>query len=648
LFRTAFEAAPFGMCLTGPDGRFWQANAALSQMLGYSQQELLTGAWQAITHPEDLERSREAAVQLKKCPAESAEFEKRYLHKSGSIIWARLKISAVTNNRREVCHYITHIEDITERKLAADELLKAKEAAEAASHAKSEFLANMSHEIRTPMNGIIGMTELALDTELSAGQREYLTTVRASAESLLTIINDILDFSKIEAGKFTMESAAFDLEEILQEVVQVMAVPAHEKELELLFENRAKLPAVVLGDPGRLRQIVVNLLGNAIKFTTSGEVTLAIVDASESDQNITVHLTVSDTGIGIAREWQERIFDAFVQADGSNTRRHNGTGLGLSICSRLAGLMGGRMWLESEPGEGSTFHVTVRLNVPPASDQATRAAAPELLRGTNVLVIDSNGTTRRILAQVLLRWEARPILADSAAMTRDILHQFTESGEHFHLILLDAHMADVEWLARDIGQSPAGAAPQIVMINSLDVGTLAAEAQASGRYVVKPVTRTNLAAAILNVMGEAHRSPARTDHLPRTAAAKRLRILVAEDNAVNQKVAARLLEKQGHTVEIAANGAEAITVLSQDNFDLVLMDVQMPVMNGYDATQVIRARERGTGAHIPIIALTAHAMKGDRDACLSAGMDDYLGKPIHPVELFAIVERWSRPLACIR
>ena len=284
LFRTAFEAAPFGMCLTGPDGRFWQANAALSQMLGYSQQELLTGAWQAITHPEDLERSREAAVQLKKCPAESAEFEKRYLHKSGSIIWARLKISAVTNNRREVCHYITHIEDITERKLAADELLKAKEAAEAASHAKSEFLANMSHEIRTPMNGIIGMTELALDTELSAGQREYLTTVRASAESLLTIINDILDFSKIEAGKFTMESAAFDLEEILQEVVQVMAVPAHEKELELLFENRAKLPAVVLGDPGRLRQIVVNLLGNAIKFTTSGEVTLAIVDASESDR----------------------------------------------------------------------------------------------------------------------------------------------------------------------------------------------------------------------------------------------------------------------------------------------------------------------------------------------------------------------------
>ncbi len=339
LFRTAFEDAPFGMCMTGLDGRFLQANAALCQMLGYTQQELVAGAWQRLTHPDDLERSRLAACQLKNCPAKRLEFEKRYIHKRGAIIWVRLRISAVCNVSSEASHFITHVEDITERKRADEELVKAKEAAEAANRAKSEFLANMSHEIRTPMNGIIGMTELALDTALTNGQREYLNTVRASGESLLTIINDILDFSKIEAGKLTIERAEFDLDQTLQDVLRLMAVPAHEKGLELLYENSVNLPECMVGDAGRVRQVILNLLGNAIKFTTSGEVCLRVLDAHEDVNGLTVHVEVSDTGIGIAPEWKDRIFDAFVQADGSNTRCHSGTGLGLSICSRLVGFM---------------------------------------------------------------------------------------------------------------------------------------------------------------------------------------------------------------------------------------------------------------------------------------------------------------------
>ena len=647
LFRTAFEEAPFGMCLTGLDGRFLQANTALCRMLGYTQDELKGGAWQGITHPDDLQPSRQAALRLTSNPSTSVEFEKRYIQKSGGVVWARLKISTVLNSDHQPSHYVSHVEDITARRCAQEELVKAKEAAEAASRAKSQFLANMSHEIRTPMNGVIGMTELALASQPSEEQREYLEMVRTSAESLLDIINDILDFSKIEAEKFTLNNSEFDLDRTLEEIVRMMAVPAHEKGLDLLYENRTLLPGSLMGDPGRLRQVVVNLLGNAIKFTSSGEVSLAILGAQEQDHGLTVHIVVSDTGIGIAPEWRDRIFDAFVQADGSHTRCHGGTGLGLAICTRLAGLMGGRMWVESEMGKGSAFHFTANFTVPEPAGAQTGKVESQALHGLNVLVVDDSPNSRRILFDTLAHWQMEPVLADSASTALCTLREFSAAGEHFDLVLLDAHMPDVDGLtlARHIRQDVALSGPCILMLSTLDIGSLDPEFRASGQFVVNPVTRPNLLDAILRAVGKKPKPAiASTSTLPAPILLP-LHVLLAEDNVINQKVAARLLEKLGHSVEIAANGADALAALTRSTFDLVLMDVQMPVMNGYDATRAIRAGEQRTNQHIPIVALTAHAMKDDRGICLKAGMDDYLGKPIHPRELLAVLERWGKARA---
>ena len=643
LFRTAFEEAPFGMCLTALDGRFLQANGALCEILGYSAQELRGGAWESITHPDDVAPSRQAASQLMANPEVPVELIKRYIPKQGGIIWARLKITTVMDSNQKPSHWIAHIDNITERKQAKEELIRAKEAAEAASRAKSQFLANMSHEIRTPMNAIMGMTELALASAVSEEQRDYLNTVRSSGESLLDIINDILDFSKIEAGRFTLNTTEFDLDHTLQEITQLMAVPAHEKGLELLYENRAELPERIVGDPGRVRQVVVNLLGNAVKFTSSGEVSLAILEAREQGDVLAVHLAVSDTGIGIGPEWRDRIFDPFVQADESNTRRHGGTGLGLAICSRLVDHMGGRMWVESELGRGSVFHCTTTFALPAAPTKRPLPAQSGILRGLNVLVVDPSTNLRRILSEILARWEMEPATAGSMADARDMLREAAASGKPFDAILVDRRMAGPDGLPFTAPVQPEGLVRgrSIVMLRSQDAGFLSPELRSSGNYVMKPVTSTNLLDTLLRALG----SP--LTRIPPSGSPafdppqRPLHILLVEDNAVNQKVGARLVEKLGHSVEIAGDGEQALAAWKRDIFDLILMDVQMPVMNGYDVTRAIRAGEQGTGRHIPIVALTAHAMKDDQQMCLDAGMDGYLAKPIHSRELAASLERWG-------
>lgn len=622
----------------------WNAQAAAT--FGWSREEAMGQLLSHLIIPERYRGPHESGLRHFLASGEGPVLNKRIevtaLHRDGHEFPIELAVSVTQWGQTNA--FTGFVRDITERKQAEADLKNAKEAAEAASQAKSTFLATMSHEIRTPMNGILGMTELVLDTDLTSEQRENLGLVRLSAESLLSIINDILDFSKIEAGKFEIEAIPFDLRESLGETMKSLSVRAHQKGLELIYDVQPDVPEALVGDPGRIRQVLVNLVGNAIKFTEEGEVFVNVEEKSHEDNVTCLHFTVKDTGVGVPVEKQAKIFAAFSQADGSMARKYGGTGLGLTICTRLVTMMGGEIWVESQPGQGSTFHFTLRLAVQGKPPVDSVPIHQEQLRDLHALIVDDNFTNRRVLSGMLTRWGMKPTAVDGGRAALQALEIAKSTGRPFPLILLDGQMPEMDGfaLAERIKKDPESVGATIMMLTSAGHLGDAARCRELGisAYLVKPIRQGELLQGICNVLNLSGqtKAPLVTRHTLREAR-NRSRVLLAEDNAVNRSLALRLLEKRGFIVSVAVDGREALLVLDKEHFDLVLMDIQMPEMDGFEATKTIREKERATGKHIPIIAMTAHALKGDEERCLSAGMDGYISKPIRTTELFTTIDK---------
>jgi two-component system sensor histidine kinase/response regulator len=647
VFRTLCASAPVGVFRLDEHGAGIYANERMMEIHGLTSDQVNQDPSTAI-HPEDLPR---VMASRREHIARGARFSDqfRYLKPNGEVVWVSLQGGPIRGSDGRLQGYVGVLEDITLLREAHEQMRRAKDAADAASRAKSEFLANMSHEIRTPMNGIIGMTELVMETELDPSQREYLNAVKYSADSLLTVINDILDFSKIEVGKLSLDPIEFNLRDHLGQAMKILAGRAHEKGLELACFVPPELPDFVVGDPVRLRQVILNLVGNAIKFTEKGEVVLRVEleppTTSMDADAMSLHFAVSDTGIGIPAEKQLLIFEPFSQADTSTTRRYGGTGLGLSICSRLIDLMKGRIWVESEEGQGATFHFTARLGR--ASALAAPASAdPAILENMRVLIVDDNATNRQILERTLSYWRMRPACASGAQVAMSMLDKARIAGVPFSLMLVDCHMPDMDgfMLVEQLQKLPEQSSLITVMLTS---GGQRGDGQRCkelgiAAYLIKPVLQSDLLETLLRVLGPrpdaAEPMPLVTRHTLRESRAP-LRVLLAEDNHVNQRLAVRLLEKEGHSVVVAADGLKALQALEAQPFDLVLMDVQMPVMDGMETTAAIRKREAGSGAHIPIVAMTAHAMEGDRQRFLALGMDGYVSKPIHSRDLYDAIEK---------
>jgi two-component system, sensor histidine kinase and response regulator len=654
-------------CIASSDGRFLRVNPAWTELLGHSEQALISAPYIDFVHPDDHAATEAAAARLA-AGEPIVSFENRYRARDGSYRWllwtvaprpeegllfgAARDITDSKAKQQELECYArelelaqrAHLDDAARLTQLVRELEIAKHRAEEATAAKGQFLANMSHEIRTPMNAVIGMTDLALRTRLTAHQRELIGSVKEAADSLLSLVNDILDFSKIEARKLELESIGFSLRDTVGDALRIVAPRAHEKALELACRIHPDVPDALLGDSGRLRQVLLNLVGNAIKFTDRGEVVVTAETMNDTGGEVHIHFVVRDTGIGIPSSKQWEIFGPFVQADGSTTRRYGGTGLGLAISAQLVELMAGRVWIDSEVGKGSAFHFTIALKRQ-EPEVVEAIEEPVDLHDLRVLVVDDNATNRRILDEMLEAWRLRGTSVESGAAALEMLARAADAGDAFQLAIVDALMPDMDGfgLVERIRQNRRFASLKVIMLTSAgpwgEHGRGRRHAVAS---ISKPVKHSDLLDAILTAMGAAPPAAHATDRPAPSRALRPLRVLLAEDNAVNQKVVIGMLANQGHEITVVDNGRDAVAAAGRETFDVVLMDVQMPGMSGVEATEAIRKAERGSTAHVPIVAMTAHAMTGDRERFLAAGMDGYVSKPLRIDEVLATIDAATR------
>jgi two-component system, sensor histidine kinase and response regulator len=640
------------LCVASLDGYFLRLNPAWTHLLGFDEAELRASPFLDFVHPDDRAATLDAVSALT-AGSRLINFENRYRAIDGSYRW--LEWAAAPSVDQGVIYAAAR--DVTDRK-RADEALKestenlkqlvkeldvARQRAEAAAIAKGEFLANMSHEIRTPMNAVIGMTDLVLRTRLTPPQREYIRTANESAEALLTILNDILDVSKIEAGRLALDQVPFSLRDAVEDAVKLFATRADAKRLELVCHILPDVPDALVGDPGRLRQVVINLVGNAIKFTETGDVIVEVQAKSVTDAEALLEFMISDTGIGIAPEKQWQIFGAFVQADSSTTRRFGGTGLGLTISAGLVEMMGGRIWVTSEEGRGSQFRFAAKFGIQPEARTDSRPSA-ENVHDLRVLVVDDNAANRTILQELLVSWRMDATAVASAAAALTALDDAIHRQRPFHLVITDALMPDVDGfaLARQIAADARLSDAKVIMLTSSGISPDRQRGadRTIASHLTKPVKQSDLLDAIVTAFGGSV-GPRPQDgdvQRPPRAVDRRLNILVAEDNPTNQTLVRLLLEQHRHRVTLVSDGREAVAKADAGPFDLILMDVQMPEMDGFEATAAIRQRERATGTHIPIVAMTAHAMAGDRECCLEQGMDAYVSKPLRPDDLLATID----------
>ena len=639
-YRNLVHNAQVGLGRTRiSDGKVLECNDKMAQMFGYEDRETFMKEYVVSEKYVDPGTREQMLEEIQKTGVVRDKVV-RFYRKDGTIVWIRFDTQIFPDKG-----YMEDVViDVTDQKMAEQALQTAKEAAELANQAKSDFLANMSHEIRTPMNAIMGMTELILGTDLTADQREDLETVMKSSESLMSIINDILDFSKIEAGHFQIEKIPFDLYTTVENVAEMMAVKAREKAIELIYRVKPDVSTRLIGDPGRLRQIMVNLIGNAIKFTEHGAVTIEVETEAETGDSVSLHFLVTDSGIGIPAEKIETIFESFSQADGSITRKYGGTGLGLTITKQIVEVMDGRIWVESVEGKGSRFHFTARFDPDRAETVQPSVKRGMDLSGVKALIVDDNQTNRMVFQEMGALWGLISDEASTGKQALKMIQQAFDSGLPYQLILLDYQMPEMNGfeVAKEIKARPSGKALGIIVLTSSGQKGDSVKCREIGisGYLPKPVKESELLDTIKMVLGadEREKAPIITRFNVQEAR-RRFNILLAEDNVVNQKLATKMMEKRGHQVVVASNGQEAVALYGREDFDIILMDVQMPELDGYGATRKIRRQEEETRAHVPIIAMTAHTMKGDKEKCLAAGMDDYTAKPINFEKLFQLIEK---------